>query len=192
MIWESIVTTKSPDGRTHIAPMGYQRIDGLYRLQPFKPSTSWEFMRASKTATINTTDDVRIYAGCIVGKRDWPLVPCDATPGMRLADPLWHVELELVREEADEQRPRLYFAPKHDVNHRPFMGFNRAQAAVIEAAILVSRLHMLPADKIDREIAYLTIAIEKTADAASHEAWQWLVQRIGAYRAGNAAKTIAA
>ena len=37
----------------------------------------------------------------------------------------------------------------------PFRGFNRAQAAVVEAAILVSRLHMLPPDKIEREIGYL-------------------------------------
>ena len=34
---------------------------------------------------------------------------------------------------------------------------------MIEPAILVSRLDMLPRGKIDREIAYLAIAIEKTA-----------------------------
>jgi len=48
-----------------------------------------------------------------------------------------------------------------------FSGFNRAQAAVIEAAILVSRLNMLPQEKIDAEMAYLRIAVEKTAGRAS-------------------------
>ncbi len=47
------------------------------------------------------------------------------------------------------------------VSHAPFAGFNRAQAAVIEAAILLSRLHMLPRDKVESEIAYLEIAISQ-------------------------------
>jgi len=34
----------------------------------------------------------------------------------------------------------------HRASHAPFVGFNRAQAAVIEAAILVSRLRMLRRD----------------------------------------------
>ena len=49
---------------------------------------------------------------------------------------------------------------------RPLSGFNRAQAAVIEAAILASRLRMLPRKKVEREIAYLQIAVNKTASAA--------------------------
>jgi hypothetical protein len=67
--------------------------------------------------------------------------------------------------------------------HAPFRGFNRAQAAVVEAAILVSRLHMLPADKIDREIEYLKIAIDKTAGPREREAWEWLMERVSVHRA---------
>jgi uncharacterized protein len=62
--------------------------------------------------------------------------------------------------------------------HAPFTGFNRAKAAVIELAILVSRLKMLPRDKIEAEIAYLAIAIEKTAGPNENEAWGWLMQRV--------------
>ena len=66
--------------------------------------------------------------------------------------------------------------------HQPFKGFNRAQAAVLEAAILASRLSMLPTDKIDREMAYLSIAVEKTAGPKEREAWVWLQERIADYR----------
>ena len=45
----------------------------------------------------------------------------------------------------------------YEASHAPFKGFNRAQAAVIEAAILASRLHMLPREKIERELGYLQI-----------------------------------
>jgi hypothetical protein len=54
---------------------------------------------------------------------------------------------------------------------------------VVEAAILVSRLHMLPPEKIEREIAYLQIAIDKTAGPRERQAWAWLMERIAEHRA---------
>jgi len=65
--------------------------------------------------------------------------------------------------------------------HAPFEGFNRAKAAVLEAAILVSRLSMLPREKVEQEIAYLEVAVRKTAGPAEEEAWQWLMEKIGAF-----------
>ena len=62
--------------------------------------------------------------------------------------------------------------------HAPFRGLNRAKAAVLEAAILVSRLSMLPREKIDGEIAYLRIAIDKTAGPEEREAWDWLMDAV--------------
>ena len=55
--------------------------------------------------------------------------------------------------------------------------------AVIEAAVLVSRLHMLPPEKIDSEMAYLKIAINKTAGPEEHEAWGWLQEAVAKHRA---------
>jgi hypothetical protein len=49
---------------------------------------------------------------------------------------------------------------------------------VIEAAILVSRLGMLPEDKIRDELRYLQIGIDKTAGERELEAWGWLMDRI--------------
>jgi hypothetical protein len=53
---------------------------------------------------------------------------------------------------------------------------------VVEAAILVSRLHMLPSEKIEREIGYLQIAIDKTAGPRERQAWDWLMQRIAEHK----------
>ena len=74
-------------------------------------------------------------------------------------------------------------------SHAPFEGFNRAKAAVLEAAILVSRLHLLPRAKIEAEIAHLAIAVEKTAGAEETEAWAWLMEAIRAHYVGNPAKS---
>jgi hypothetical protein len=57
-------------------------------------------------------------------------------------------------------------------------------AAVIEAAILVSRLRLLPREKIEREMHYLEIAIGKTASADELEAWNWLVDAVTGFYAG--------
>jgi hypothetical protein len=67
------------------------------------------------------------------------------------------------------------------VSHAPFAGFNRAQAAVIEAAILASRLQMLPRDKIEREIAALEIVVGKTAGPNEQTAWNWLRGKFDAH-----------
>ena len=41
-----------------------------------------------------------------------------------------------------------------------------------------ARLHMLPPEKVEREIGYLQIAIDKTAGPRERQAWGWLMQRI--------------
>ncbi|MEA2771444.1 MAG: uncharacterized protein QOD93_4406, partial [Acetobacteraceae bacterium] len=51
-------------------------------------------------------------------------------------------------------------------------------------AILVSRLGMLPREKVESEIAYLEIAIGKTADEAEREAWSWLMEAVRAHYTG--------
>ena len=56
--------------------------------------------------------------------------------------------------------------------------------AVIEGAILVSRLHMLPEQRVAREIAHLEIAVSKTAGPDEREAWGWIMERIAAHRCG--------
>ena len=101
---------------------------------------------------------------------------------MRLDGSLAHVELRLDEVRDDEQRPVLRMKCVHRETHAPFPGFNRAQAAVVEGAILVSRLFMLPPEKVDSEIAYLQIAIDKTAGDAERTAWNWIKEAIARHR----------
>jgi uncharacterized protein len=79
-------------------------------------------------------------------------------------------------------RPKLFCQTLHTVNHRPFTGFNRAQYAVLEAAILVSRLDRLTPQKIESELDYLRIGLEKTAGPIELEAWQWLMEAVTQYQ----------
>ena len=181
-IFETVVTTCSAAGVVHIAPMGVRYVGDDVVLMPFRPSTTLANIERSGCAVLNLTTDVRVFAGCVTGRRDWPTVPVAGFDGVRLSSALGHVALRLREQQDDPQRPVLRMARVAEVTHAPFKGMNRAQAAVLEAAVLVSRLHMLPADKIDSEMRYLQIAIDKTADLAELEAWGWLQEAILTHR----------
>ncbi len=182
MINETIITTLNEDGSVHIAPMGIRKENGFYIIAPFKPSTTLENLQRSQQAVINLTDDVRIFAGCLTGRYDWPTTTTTEISGQRLKNALSHVEVEVDHCKEDEVRPKFFCSIKHEETHQSFTGLNRAKAAVLEAAVLVSRLHMLPAEKIDAEIEYLNIAIDKTAGDEELEAWGWLMERIQVFR----------
>ena len=187
VIYECVVTTVSPEGVAHVAPMGVRYRPGQVVLMPFKPSTTLANIEASGHAVLNIVADTRIFAGCVTGRKAWPLLPAQTIAGVRLAAALSHVELRLREHSRDAQRPVLLLARVHEATHAPFIGFNRAQTAVLEAAILVSRLHLLPAVKVDSEMSYLQIAIDKTAGAEEREAWGWLTEAVASHRAQAAA-----
>ena len=177
-IHEVIVTTLSEEGEAHSAPMGITEVDGQIVIQPFKPSATYNNLKRHRQCTVNFTDDVRVFAGALTGRRSWPTLPCQQIEGQYLEQALSHIELELV--DFEESDPRAKFTGRiiSETTHAPFRGFNRAQNAVIEAAVLTSRLHMLPVEKIQQEIDYLKIAIDKTAGENENEAWGWLMAKI--------------
>jgi len=184
MIIESIITTRAADGTPHLAPMGViLEGDGETSvlapiLAPFRPSATLANLERDRAAVINHVGDVRIFAGCLTGRRDWPCVPARRIEGIVLEAALTHQEITVERIEEDAIRPRFHCRIVHTETHAPFPGFNRAQGAVIEAAILVSRLHMLPREKVEQEMGYHAIAIAKTAGPREQEAFDWLTARI--------------
>jgi hypothetical protein len=62
---------------------------------------------------------------------------------------------------------------------REFWGFNRAKHAVIEAAILATRLDFLPAAEIANQFARLQSVVEKTGGSQEHSAFDLLSQFVG-------------
>lgn len=181
MIRETILTTVSGAGRLHIAPIGIIADGDGWIIAPFRPSTTLDNLRAVPYAVANYSDDVRVFAGCLTGRLDWPTAPADQVPVPRLAHALAHAELAVAGVMEDEQRPRFHCRVLRVLSHAPFQGFNRAKAAVVEAAILVSRLNLLPREKIEKEMAYLEIAVSKTAGKPEAEAWNWLMEKVRAH-----------
>lgn len=182
-IVETIVTTTNAKGEAHIAPLGLIAEGERWVIAPFRPSRTLDNLGEVPYAVASHTDDVRVFAGSVTGRRGWPTTAVTHVPGVRLADAVSHWELAVEKITDDAQRPRFSCKLVHAASHRPWEGFNRAQAAVLECAVLVTRLNMLPPEKIDNELKYLEIAILKTAGPREEEAWGWLMEKIDAWRA---------
>jgi uncharacterized protein len=178
MIFETIVTSIDANGQAHVTPFGVRQQDGMVIISPFKPSRTLDNILSTECAVLSLTDDVRTFAGALTQRQPWTLMPANHVIGFRLKECLAHKELKLIKVEDDAMRPNLYFQVVKEFHHKPFQGFNRAQAAVIELAVLVSRLTRLPLEKITQEMTYLNIAIEKTAGPNELEAWSWLVEAV--------------
>ena len=178
LIRECVVTTLNAAGDPHLAPLGLIEEGAHWIVAPFRPSTTLANLQARGLATASFIDDAEIFAGFVTGKRDWPIESVDGWPAPRLAAALSHAELEVVQIETDDIRPRFSCAVRRVVMHKPFLGMNRAKAAVLEAAILATRLDRLDREKIEREIAYLKIAIDKTAGDAERRAWGRVLAKI--------------
>lgn len=177
MIREAIVTTIDASGTPHIAPLGLIEEGELWILAPFRPSTTLDNLASVPFAVASYTDDPLIFAGLVTGRKEWPLVPAAVVQVPRLAAALAHAELAVAKVEDHAERPRFHCRVVHRAQHAPFEGFNRARNAVLEGAVLITRLHLLPREKIEREMGTLSIAIEKTAGPREREAWSWLVEK---------------
>ena len=181
-IVETIVTTMNATGEAHIAPLGLIEEGQEWVIAPFRPSRTLDNLRQVPFAVASHTDDVRVFAGCLTGRKTWPTRPAEKVTGVVLDSAVSHWELTVDGITDDDVRPRFSCRLVHVESHRSWGGFNRAQSAVLECAVLVSRLKMLPPEKIEAELKYLEIAISKTAGPREEEAWGWLMERIDAWR----------
>ncbi len=191
MIFETIISTVNNQGDVHATPFGIQMQDRLVVISPYKPSATLENILATQQAVMNLTDDVRVFAGALTRRQAWTLIKADKIVGYRLTETLAHKELKLVDVREDETRPKLLMEVVHEAQHLPFQGFNRAQAAVLELAVLTSRLNMLAKDKVLSEMQYLQIAIDKTAGERELQAWGWLTEKVDNFYAQQAGENFA-
>ena len=185
MIIETLLTTVGGDGAIHLAPMGLTitaadaasaTLPEGWSLAPFAPSRSLDNLRRRGTAVINLCDDVRIFAGCLTGRRNWPTVELPSSGGeSRLAAASAYHLVSLQSFGTNPERPRFGCTIIESQQLLPFGGFCRAKAAVIEAAILVSRFNRTPARELEADFKRLGIIVEKTAGASEFEAWSWIM-----------------
>jgi len=100
--------------------------------------------------------------------------------GWRLDDVCRAYEFEVDAVDASQERLRLSARIVAVHEGRPFRGLNRGVHAVVEGAILVTRLHLLGRDEVARRFRDLAVLVEKTGGAREREAFALLETRVAA------------
>ena len=178
MIIESIVTTVDEAGRVNCAPMGVEWGEDVIVLKPFLETATFRNVSATRSAVVNITDDVRVFARAAISNPEYPTVPAAVVRGVVLAECCAWRELEVRRVDATPPRSRIETAVVHRAVRREFIGFNRACHAVLEAAIYATRLHMLERAFVESEMARLQVIVDKTAGDREREAMALLAEHI--------------
>ena len=145
-------------------------------LRPFPTAATYANLRRTGQAVFHVTDDVELLARAAVGPVD-PLPamrPAEAVEGRILADACRWYALRVRR--LDDLGPRAEIETEVvDWGRiRDFFGFNRAKAAVVEAAILATRVHLLSPDAIRADLARLAVLVEKTGGQSERSAFAFL------------------
>lgn len=183
LIVEGIITTRNADGAVNFAPMGLEWGEQRLVLKPFLETTTFRNVTASGSAVFNLVDDVLLFAQAAIGSPQFPWRPAVQVEGAVLEAACSWYELEVASIDATPPRSRIEARVVHRGRGREFIGFNRAKHAVLEAAILATRVHMLPAAQIKEELDRLEVLVEKTAGPREHEAWALLRRHVASHPA---------
>lgn len=183
MIIEGLCTTRNPDGTINLAPMGPIVNAALtsFRFRPFQTSQTFANLRATRRGVFHVTDDVLLIARAAAGALpELPeTFPAAVIDGAVLKDACRWYEFEVSSIDASRDRAEMDARVLHVGRIRDFFGFNRAKHAVLEAAILATRLHLLPREDICRQMDQLAAIVDKTAGEQERAAFAILRERIG-------------
>jgi hypothetical protein len=178
VIVETIVTSVDQEGQVNFAPMGVEWGEDSIVLKPFLDTTTFRNLRATGSAVVNLTDDAMLFAQGAISSPQFPSFPAAVVRGVVLEAACSWRELEVLRIDDTPPRSRIEARVVHRGVRREFIGFNRARHAVLEAAILATRTHLLPAEQIRDEFARLQIIVDKTAGPREQEAMDLLTQYV--------------
>jgi hypothetical protein len=184
MILEGIVTSLGQSGELNVAPMG-PIVDAEFAtllLRPFRTSRTFQNLKARPCGVFHVVDDVLLLARAAID--EWDQVP-ETFPAERITGRVlsaacrWY---EFVVDACDDSQERTEMRARvmHAGRLRDFFGFNRARHAVLEGAILATRVHLLTPEKLHDEFERLRVIVSKTGGPREHEAFDLLERYVRA------------
>lgn len=185
LIAEGLVTTLNENGTVNVSPMGptvdrsFKRIE----LRPFATSNTYRNLTNSGFGVFHVSDDVELLARAAVGgiEQAPETVAAQTIPGRVLADACRWYEFRVENIDDSAERISVECTVTYAGRIRDFFGFNRAKHAVLEAAILATRLHILPKPEVDSQLRHLRLLVEKTGGDQEERAFQFLQHYIDNY-----------
>ena len=178
MILEGIVTSQNARGDLNIAPMGpiVEPDMSSFLLRPFQTSTTFGNLKLNGCGILHVVDDVLLLAEAAISRIETSPATFAAItiPGRVLRSACRWYEFRVESLDDSQLRSEIRVRVTNTGRIRDFFGFNRAKHAVIEAAILATRVHMLDAKDIVAQFAALRSPVEKTAGPRERKAFELL------------------
>jgi hypothetical protein len=182
VILEGIVTTLNADRGVNMSPMGPLVDAQMERLvlRPYQTSTTFVNLKRTGQGVFHVTDDVLLLAQAAVGQPEPlpALVAAEAVDGMILAEACRWYAFRV--QSIDDSQPRSQIVAEIVARGRlrEFFGFNRAKHAVVEAAILATRVGLIPGEEVEAEFARLAVLVQKTGGEQERRAFEFLREYI--------------
>jgi len=149
-------------------------------LRPFQTSSTFRNLNETGCGVFHVVDTVELIAQAAIGRLTELPATRAATKieGRVLADCCRWFEFRITEQDLSSARTVMRAEIVAHGEQRPFFGFNRARHAVLEAAILATRVHLLSADEIASQMIVLKSAVEKTGGVAETDSFAMLQDSI--------------
>lgn len=164
----------------NIAPMG-PIVDSHFKrfvFRPFTTTTTYRNLKSTGEGVFHVTDDVLLIAraamGTITVNSGLAMKPARHVRGVVLADACRYYEFRVLTLDDRQERTRIEAKVLSTQTHRDFFGFNRARHAVLEAAILATRLFLTGPQFVLAELDRLQMIVDKTGSGPEHTAMKEL------------------
>jgi len=180
MILEGIVTSLDTAGVLNVAPMGpiVDEAMSTILLRPFQTSRTYRNLKEHPQGVLHVTDDVLLLARTAIGQLDEApeTISAEKIKGRVLKSVCRWYEFEVTELDDSKERTQIECRVVNSGRLRDFFGFNRAKHAVLEAAILATRTHILRPEQIRQQLAALASPVEKTAGPDEEAAFSLLAE----------------
>lgn len=165
MIIEAILSTLDTENRPNFAPMGVVWGEETISVRPFRQTQTYRNLLATGYGVVNLTDDVLAFVQTALYSAVLPHFPATVVPGVVFQGACSWRELAVetgLPGSPDRAEVRCRVVGKGW--QRDFLGFCRARNAVIEAAILATRLHLYDPATVSEALTHYQEIVDKTGD----------------------------
>ena len=177
LIIEGIVTTTGPKGQLNPAPMGITFLPGekTIAVRPYKTTHTYKNLLSTGVGVVNLSHDGSLFVYTALGDPILPTFPARKVPGHVLTGcPWWEIEVRRLVDEGD--RALFICEIVEEGSAGIITGFNRAQAALVEGAILGTRHFCSDPDLLQQELKRLATIVGKTGGPREEKAWAYLLR----------------
>jgi uncharacterized protein len=172
MIIETIFSTINEQGKPNFAPMGLLCSEDTIKLRIFRDTQTFRNIVAIRHGVANLTDDVLAFVRSGIFNETLPFFPAKVVPGVVFDKTCSWWELSVEPATITSDPAEIECRILHKETRKEFTGYCRAGGAVIEAAILATRLDFKNHDMILQKMIEYAEIVGKTGGYSEKKAFE--------------------